>query len=87
MRIGLVARMYDDAEFAGATAALVERLTAASPAALRTLKQNFLDASVQGSASSSITEAERHMDLFTLDDTREAFAAKVEKRRPRFIGA
>ena len=86
-RIGLVARVYEDAEFAGATEALVERLTSASPAALRTLKQNFLDAEREALGDFAVTEAQRHLDLFTLADTREAFAAKVEKRRPRFIGA
>jgi len=88
-RIGLVARVVYDAEpeaFAEAVTQLVERLTAASPAALRTLKQNFLDAEHQELGDFAVVEAERHIGLFTLDDTREAFAAKVEKRAPRFTG-
>jgi hypothetical protein len=31
-------------------------------------------------------ESSRHMPMFNLHDTKEAFAAKVEKRKPRFIG-
>ena len=88
-RIGLVARVIHDAEpneFPDAVRQLVTRLTAASPAALRTLKQNFLDAEHQGLGEFAVVEAERHIGLFALDDTREAFAAKVEKRPPRFTG-
>ena len=85
-RIGLVARVFDDESFAGEMAALVDRLMASSPPALRALKQNFLDAERLGLADLAVVEAERHLHLFTLDDTREAFAAKVEKRPPRFTG-
>jgi 2-(1,2-epoxy-1,2-dihydrophenyl)acetyl-CoA isomerase len=85
-RIGLVARVFDDADFGASVATVVERLTAASPAALSTLKQNFLDAEAQSLGDFAVVEAERHLGLFRLDDTREAFAAKVEKRRPRFTG-
>lgn len=85
-RIGLVARVSLDEEFADAVEAMITRLTAASPAALRTLKQNFLDAEHQGVEEFAVVEAERHIGLFALDDTREAFAAKVEKRPPRFTG-
>lgn len=85
-RIGLVARVFDDASFREQVTAAVTRLTAASPAALSTLKRNFLDAEQMGVGDFSVVEAERHLQLFTLDDTREAFAAKVEKRAPRFTG-
>jgi 2-(1,2-epoxy-1,2-dihydrophenyl)acetyl-CoA isomerase len=89
-RIGLVARVVHDEEevgaFSEAVGQLVTRLTAASPAALRTLKQNFLDAEHQELGDFAVVEAERHIGLFALDDTREAFAAKVEKRAPRFTG-
>src|SRR3954470_24162029 len=42
-RIGLVARVFDDDVFAEQAAAVVERLAAASPAGLRTMKANFTD--------------------------------------------
>jgi len=85
-RIGLVARVADDDQFPALVESLVTRLTAASPAALRTLKQNFLDAEHDELGDFAVVEAQRHLDLFRLDDTREAFAAKVEKRAPRFTG-
>ena len=33
-----------------------------------------------------VIESERHLRIFTTEDTREAFTAKVEKRKPRFRG-
>lgn len=85
-RIGFVARVFDDDAFADGVAAMVERLAAASPPALRTLKQNFLDAEGTTLRDFALLEAQRHLHLFTLADTREAFVAKVEKRAPRFTG-
>lgn len=85
-RIGLVARVFDDDSFRADVTDAIERLTAASPAALATLKQNFLDAEHHALGEFAVVEAERHLGLFRLDDTREAFAAKVEKRRPNFTG-
>lgn len=85
-RIGFVARVFDDDEFAAGAAAVIARLAAASPPALRTMKQNFLDAERVGLSEFATLEAERHMQLFTLADTREAFAARAEKRAPRFTG-
>jgi 2-(1,2-epoxy-1,2-dihydrophenyl)acetyl-CoA isomerase len=85
-RIGFVARVFDDDDFAAGVSKIVGRLAAASPPALRTMKQNFLDAERLSLSEFATVEAERHMQLFTLADTREAFAARVEKRAPRFTG-
>jgi 2-(1,2-epoxy-1,2-dihydrophenyl)acetyl-CoA isomerase len=85
-RIGFVARVFDDDAFAAGVDAIVARLAAASPPALRTLKQNFLDAERSSLSEFATVEAERHLQLFTLSDTREAFAARAEKRAPRFTG-
>jgi 2-(1,2-epoxy-1,2-dihydrophenyl)acetyl-CoA isomerase len=83
-RIGLVARVFDDDVFAEQAASVVERLAAASPAGLRTMKANFTDSETMSLAEFSKVESQRHMDLFKNPDTREAFAAKVEKRAPRW---
>lgn len=85
-RIGLVARVYPDDVFRDEVQALVNRLSAASPAALRTMKANFLDAERMELPEFLRVETERHHHLFTLADTHEAFAAKVEKRKPNFKG-
>ncbi len=83
-RIGLVSRVFDDDVFAEEAEKIVDRLAAASPAGLRTMKANFTDAELMSLAAFSKLESERHMDLFKNPDTLEAFAAKVEKRTPRW---
>lgn len=85
-RIGLVSRVFPDASFREEVTRVVERLAAAAPIALRTLKANFVDAERMDFAGYVALETERHIRMFTTADTREAFAAKVEKRKPRFQG-
>lgn len=85
-RIGFLARVFDDDDFAVQADEVVQRLASSAPAALRTLKANFLDAERHELAAFIQTESERHLALFALDDTHEAFAAKVEGRPPRFTG-
>lgn len=84
---GLVTRVFDDAAFAAEVDALAVRLAAASPHALRTMKQNFLDAETLDLERYVEIETGRHMEVMAHDDAREAFRAFVEKRAPRFTGA
>jgi len=44
LRIGLVSRVFPDERFRDEVAAITTRLTESAPLALRTMKQNFLDA-------------------------------------------
>jgi 2-(1,2-epoxy-1,2-dihydrophenyl)acetyl-CoA isomerase len=86
LRIGLVSKVVDDEQFRDEVALLAERLAAAAPMALKTMKANFSDAERMDFAGYLALESERHGRMFTYKDTREAFAAKVEKRAPRFEG-
>jgi len=86
LRIGMVSRVFPDADFRAGVAAIAQRLADAAPIALRTLKANFADAERMDLAGYVALESERHLRMFTTEDTREAFAAKVEKRKPRFTG-
>jgi 2-(1,2-epoxy-1,2-dihydrophenyl)acetyl-CoA isomerase len=86
LRIGMVNRVADDDGFRDEVALVVDRLRSAAPIALRTMKANFLDAERMDLAAFVGVETERHTRMFTTEDTREAFAAKVEKRAPRFVG-
>ena len=86
LRIGMVNRVADDDAFHGEVDLVVDRLRSAAPIALRTMKANFLDAERMDLAAFVGVETERHTRMFTTEDTREAFAAKVEKRAPRFVG-
>jgi 2-(1,2-epoxy-1,2-dihydrophenyl)acetyl-CoA isomerase len=86
LRIGLVSRVFPDATFRREVDAIVERLAEAAPIALRTMKSNFVEAEKLDFSSYIALESERHLPMFNTHDTREAFAARVEKRKPRFIG-
>lgn len=86
LRIGLVSRVFPDDRFREEMRAIAERLAAAAPLALRTLKANFRDAERMNLAEFVALESERHLRMFGTHDTHEAFAAKVEKRKPRFLG-
>lgn len=85
-RIGFLARVFDDDAFADEVEAVVERLAGAAPSALRTMKANFLAAEHTDLGPFIELESQRHLALFELADTREAFVAKVEGRAPRFTG-
>jgi 2-(1,2-epoxy-1,2-dihydrophenyl)acetyl-CoA isomerase len=84
--IGLVAAVFPDETFRDEAEAVVQRLAAASPAALSTLKGNFLAAERMGMRDYVEFEAERHLRVAASADTAEAFRAFVEKRPPRFTG-
>ncbi|MET0152594.1 MAG: enoyl-CoA hydratase-related protein, partial [Candidatus Binatia bacterium] len=86
LRIGLVSRVFPDEHLHAEVAAIAGRLAQAAPIALRTLKANFVDAERLDFAGYVALETERHLRMFSTEDTREAFAAKVEKRKPRFVG-
>jgi 2-(1,2-epoxy-1,2-dihydrophenyl)acetyl-CoA isomerase len=86
LRIGLVARVFPDASFRAEVAAIAQRLASASPAALRTMKANFVDAEKLGLAEYLALESKRHLEVSAGEDSREAFRAFVEKRAPRFRG-
>jgi 2-(1,2-epoxy-1,2-dihydrophenyl)acetyl-CoA isomerase len=86
LRIGLVSKVFPDASFRAEVDAIVRRLAEAAPIALRTMKSNFLEAEKVDFCTYIALESGRHLPMFDLHDTKEAFAAKVEKRKPRFIG-
>lgn len=87
LALGLVSRVFDDTAFASEVGSIATRLAAASPHALRTMKQNFIDAERMDLESYSGIETERHGHVMAHADAKEAFKAFAEKRSPRFGGA
>ncbi len=85
-RIGLVTRLSAADAFEAEVQAVVDRLEAAAPLALRALKANFVAAEKMGFGDYVAFEAEKHIRLFQTADTTEAFKAYVEKRPPMFRG-
>ena len=86
LRIGLVSRVFPDETFRSEVGAIVQRIAESAPIALRTMKAHFVEAERMDFASFIELESAHHLPMFATHDTREAFAAKVEKRKPRFIG-
>jgi len=86
LRIGAVTRVFPDDRFRDEVDAIVNRLAESAPIALRTLKANFVDAERMDFAGYVALESERHISMFRTEDTREAFAAKAQKRKPQFKG-
>lgn len=86
LRIGLVSRVFPDETFRNEVGTIVARIAEAAPIALRTMKAHFVEAERMDFGSYIELESAHHLPMFTTHDTREAFAAKVEKRKPRFIG-
>lgn len=82
--LGLVARVFPDDSFRAETETIVERLLAASPRALMTMKANYLTAERMTFADFIALEADRHLVVSASADTAEAFRAFVEKRSPNF---
>lgn len=84
LEMGLVSRVFEDDQLMSEVETIAGRLAAASPHALRTMKQNFLDAEAMDMATYIQVETERHIQVMAHDDAKEAFRAFVEKRAPRF---
>ena len=84
LSLGLVSRVFEDAALGDEVSKLATRLAAASPHALRTMKQNFIDAESMDVETYSSIETERHSSVMAHPDAKEAFKAFVEKRPPKF---
>jgi 2-(1,2-epoxy-1,2-dihydrophenyl)acetyl-CoA isomerase len=85
-RIGLVSRLFADETLHDDVRAIAKRIADAAPIALRTMKANFLAAEHSSFRDYIALESRRHIEIFKTEDTREAFRAKVEKRKPIFNG-
>jgi 2-(1,2-epoxy-1,2-dihydrophenyl)acetyl-CoA isomerase len=83
---GLVSRVFPADRLRTEVGAIAARLAAASPHALRTMKQNFLDAERLEFGAYIGLETERHTRVMAHADAKEAFKAFVEKRAPRLGG-
>ena len=82
--MGLVSDVFEFKGFRERLGAIAQRMAAASPHALRTMKQNFLDAERLDMAAYLELESRRHLEVMAHEDAREAFQAFVEKRPPKF---
>jgi 2-(1,2-epoxy-1,2-dihydrophenyl)acetyl-CoA isomerase len=78
-RMGIVNRAYADAEFVDGVKAVCERLAAADPTALHTMKDNFLQAERLPLSEYARLEGERHIELCFAPAASSRFAAYVAR--------
>ncbi len=86
LRIGMVDRVVEDADLAGAVADLAGRLAAGPTAAYGWIKASLRHGNSADLASTLDFEDRAQTRCFASDDHREAVAAFVDKRPPRFVG-
>lgn len=86
LRIGLLNRLFEDAAFDAEMTGILARLVDSAPLALSAMKGNFLAAEAMSLAEFIPFETKRHSALGGSEDSREAFKAFVEKRRPQYQG-
>jgi enoyl-CoA hydratase/carnithine racemase len=87
LRIGMVNRVYDDAELETKTQDFAEKLARQSPIALRAIKRTTYQG-LRMDMRASLDMVSSHMGMVqTTDDAAEAFAAFRERRPPQFKGS
>lgn len=86
LRIGMVSKLFSDETIYDDVRVVAQRLADAAPIALRLMKAHFNDAERMSFRDFIALESRDHIDIFKTEDTREAFRAKVEKRKPKFVG-
>lgn len=87
LRIGLVNRVYDDAELEAQAQRFAEKVVAHSPIALGMIKRAVYQ-SRDADLRTSLDMISSHMGIVqTTADAQEAFNAFRERREPRFKGA
>jgi enoyl-CoA hydratase/carnithine racemase len=85
-RIGLINRVVDDAKLQDEAFALAKSLAEGPRAALALMKDNLDDAQHIDYPTALYREAERLVRASRTVDHKEAVAAFVEKRKPKFVG-
>jgi 2-(1,2-epoxy-1,2-dihydrophenyl)acetyl-CoA isomerase len=84
--IGMLTRIAPDVDFESLLNQMVDQLACSAPLALKAIKANFLDAEHLDLEAFIAVETSRHRALYVSADSREAFKAFLEKRKPHFEG-
>lgn len=85
-RIGLIARSFPAESFRDEMSVIMKRLASSAPLAIGEMKKNFVNAESMPLREYIELETERHSRVGSSADTKEAFAAFMEKRAPNYQG-
>ena len=85
-RWGLLTRLCDADEIDAVVKDLAQKLVALPPRSVAMIKQNLNKGTERSIEENLLAESFGQTMAFTSEDTREALAAWVEKREPRFTG-
>ena len=86
LEIGLVERLFEDNDFRTEVDSIVDEIAGQAPLAIGEMKRNFVNAETMGLKEYIDLETDRHGRTGSSEDSREAFKAFVEKRKPIFKG-
>ncbi|MGZ4646775.1 MAG: enoyl-CoA hydratase [Blastococcus sp.] len=84
LRLGLVCRLFPDADFGVDVATVATELVGRAPLALRSMKQNLTDAAQISFPEACDREVVRHVRCSRSPDASEAAGAFLERRPPVF---
>ena len=84
--IGLVQSVFDEDVFRSEIETIVAEIAGQAPLAIGEMKRNFVNAESMGLRDYIDLETDRHSRTGASEDTREAFKAFVEKRKPVYKG-
>ena len=86
LEIGLLQGVFDDSVFRSEVDTIVDEIAGQAPLAIGEMKRNFVNAETMGLKEYIDLETDRHARTGASEDSREAFKAFVEKRKPVFKG-
>jgi enoyl-CoA hydratase/carnithine racemase len=85
-RLGMVNRLFDEAELAGQTASFASTLASSAMFAVSQIKRSVYDGYCSQHSAGLLIERQNIAMLFTSEDAREGFGAFVERRKAKFTG-
>ena len=78
--------MFEDSDFRAEVDRIVDEIAGQAPLAIAEMKRNFVNAETMSLKEYIDLETDRHRRTGASEDSREAFKAFVEKRKPVFNG-
>ena len=86
LEVGLVEEVFEDRDFRAEVDRIVDEIAGQAPLAIAEMKRNFVNAETMSLKEYIDLETDRHRRTGASEDSREAFKAFVEKRKPVFNG-